>query len=100
MKTKLMLVLTLLAGSVAAGPRISIGLGFGPGYYPPPPPPRHSRISRCPGPGYSWVDGYWYPQGRRYAWRPGQWLRPPQARSYWMAPRYDRGHFHQGYWRR
>ncbi len=100
MKTKLMLVLVLLAGSLAAGPRISVNLGFGPGYYPPPPPVRYARVAPCPGPGYAWVDGYWYPQASRYVWHPGQWVRPPYARSRWISPRYDRGHYHRGYWRR
>jgi hypothetical protein len=84
---KAMLAMALLAGSAFAGPRISIGIGFGA-----PAPVAFARPA-CPGPGYVWVDGY---NGPRGAWTPGFW-RAPVA----VAPRvivqphrdyYDRGH--------
>jgi hypothetical protein len=110
MKSKI-LALFLLAGStVFAGTHFSFGIGFGGGYYPPPPivtyapppapyaayapPPYYSR------PGYSWVGGYWYPNGARYGWRPGYWARPPYARSSWVGPRYYGHRYYPGYWRR
>jgi len=101
MKSKLLLALTLLAGSLAAQPRVSFGMSFGSGgYYPPPPPPRYAYAQpRCPGPGYVWVDGFWQPGRDRYYWQPGAWMRPPHPRSRWTAPRYNRGHWNSGYWR-
>jgi hypothetical protein len=55
-----------------------------------------------PGPGYAWVDGYWFWGGGRYEWRPGVWQRPPYAGAYWNHPHYDhydRGWaYHEGHW--
>ena len=107
MKSTLLAVL-LLAGSTAfAGPRVFVGIGFG-GYrvpppvvmYAAPPAPLVAYAPPSPGPGYSWVAGYWYPAGGRYAWRAGYWARPPYARGYWVAPRYHGGYYYHGYWRR
>ena len=99
MKTKLAL-LTLLAGSALfAGPKVFIGVGIG-GYGPPPPPPPVYYAPPVPGPGYVWVDGYWYPSGPRYAWSPGYWGRPPYPRAYWVGPRYHGNRYYRGYWRR
>ena len=79
MKAKL-LALALLAGSsVFAGPRFYFGVGIG-GYPPPPPPRIVAYAPPCPGPGYSWVAGYWYPSGPRYLWRAGYWA-PPSPRG-------------------
>lgn len=108
MKSKI-LGLFLLAGSTMfAGSHFSFGIGFGGGYYPPPPivtyaPPPVPYVAYAPPyarPGYSWVGGYWYPNGGRYAWRQGYWARPPYARSYWVAPRYYGHRYYPGYWRR
>jgi hypothetical protein len=87
MKTKLSLLAVALvaAGTMFAQPRVSIGIGvggYGPGYYP---PPAYARaVPPCPGPDYTWVDGYWGPQG---AWIAGYW-RPPYINGYRMAPGY------------
>jgi hypothetical protein len=52
-----------------AGTRVVVGIGgFGYGL---PPPPIAAYVAPYPGPGYSWVGGYWYPSGPRYAWRAG-----------------------------
>jgi hypothetical protein len=89
MKTKLgVLAVALIAGgTMFAQTRLSIGVGvggFGPGYYP---PPAYSQyVPPCPGPDYSWVDGYWVPQGGRNVWIAGFW-RAPVVRGY-RAPRY------------
>ena len=83
MKTKLLTVMLLAGGALFAAPRISIGIGVGaPRYYAPAPvvavrPP-------CPGPGYSWVDGYWTP-GR--TWVAGYWAAPYRG-AYVAAPHY------------
>ena len=50
---KALLAMVLLAGSALAGPRISIGIGFGA------PAPLAMVRPACPGPGYAWVDGYY-----------------------------------------
>jgi hypothetical protein len=103
MKSKL-LALLFLAGSAAfAGPRVFVGVGVGYApapivtYAPPPPPVAYVPAVR---PGYTWVSGYYYPVGRRWAWRPGYYARPPYARAYWVAPRYNGGRYYGGYWRR
>jgi len=107
MKSKL-LALLLLAGSAAfAGPRFFVGFGVGRYYAPPPvvmyapmPAPIAAYAPPAPGYGYSWVNGYWYPAGPRWAWHGGYWARPPYAHSYWVAPRYHGHHYYGGYWRR
>jgi hypothetical protein len=106
MKGKL-LALFLLAGSTMfAGPHFGIGIGFGyvapppVAVYAPPPAPVYGYVPPSPGYGYTWVGGYWYPAGPRWAWHAGYWARPTYARSYWVAPRYYGGHYYGGYWRR
>jgi hypothetical protein len=98
MKTKL-LALLLLAGSCSlfAGPRVFVGVGFGP---PPPPVVSYYAPPPAPGPGYAWVPGYYYPYGGRYSWRSGYWAPRPYAGAYWVGPRYYGGHYNRGYWRR
>lgn len=118
MKTKLVVVLalTLLAGSSAFGAgRLFVGFGFGgyyPGYYAAPapvpvyaPPPAYypaypAYAAPYPGPGYTWIGGYWYPAGPRWAWRAGYWGRRPFVGARWVAPRYYGRRFYGGYWRR
>ena len=108
MKAKL-LALVILAGSSAiyAGPRVFFGFGFGAPYYAPapvayyaPPPPVAYYAPPVARPGYTWIGGYYYPAGRRWAWRAGYWARPPYAHAYWVGPRYYGGRFYGGYWRR
>lgn len=106
MKGKLLALVFLAGSTMFAGPRVFVGVGIGyaappPVYaYGPPPPPVAAYVPQCPGPGYSWVGGYWYPVGPRWSWRAGYWARPPYARGYWVAPRYHGSHYYGGYWRR
>lgn len=104
MKTKLLVLLLLAGTSLFAGPRVFFGVGFGaPGYYlaaAPPPPPAAAYAAPYPGPGYTWISGYWYPVGPRYYWHAGYWGRPPYAGAYWVAPRYYGHRYYGGYWRR
>src|SRR4051812_35551243 len=103
MKTKLLTILLLAGSSLFAGPRVSVGIGVGvgPGYgYYAAPPPGMAYMPPCPGPGYSWVAGYWYPVGPRYYWRSGYWTRPPYAGARWIAPSYRGQRYYRGYWRR
>ena len=97
MKTKLGLlgVALLAGGTLFAQPRISVGIGvggYGPGVYPPP-AYAQQYAPPCPGPGYTWVDGYW---GPRNVWIAGFWRAPvyPVAPRYYNAYRgYDRDDF-------
>jgi len=109
MKTKLLALILLVGGSAFAETHFSFGVGIGPsygygpayGYYaaPPPPPPVY-YAPPAPGPGYSWIAGYWYPVGPRWSWRSGYWQRSPYAGAYWVGPRYSGHRYYRGYWRR
>jgi hypothetical protein len=92
MKTKLLAGLLLAGSALMAAPRIAIGVGVGvpaPVYAPAPyvapayvapayvPPPAPVAVV-APGPGYTWVNGYWYGVGGRRVWRAGYWA-PPRA---------------------
>ena len=111
MKTKL-LALIFLAGSSMFAQRISVGIGIGGGYggypvyapapvyvYSPPPAPYYYAPPMAR-PGYTWISGYWYPRGSRWAWRNGYYARPPYARARWVGPRWNGRHYYGGYWRR
>src|ERR1700759_5604425 len=78
---KAVLGMMLFAGSMLAGPRISIGLGFG--------APAVAVVRPvCPGPGYVWVDGYY---GAAGVWTPGFWRAPSVGVAFgprYVAPRY------------
>jgi hypothetical protein len=93
-KTMLALVLLFGCGTLFAQTRFSVGIGIG-GYGPvygrvPPPPPAYVQPP-CPGAGYDWVAGYWYPQGPRFYWRSGYW-RAPAYFGYRGGPGYGRGY--------
>ena len=93
MKTKLLAMMLLAGGSIFAQTRFSIGLGFGSqgaGFYQAP-PAYASNIPPSPGPGYTWVDGYWTNDYGRQVWVPGFWNAPPVFTGY-VAPRFD-NHF-------
>lgn len=57
MKSKLLAGLILAGSTLFAGPRISVGFGFGvpvaPAYVEP------AYIPPCPGPDFVFIDGYW-----------------------------------------
>lgn len=83
----------LLAGSSLFG-QVSVGIRIGA-----PPAPRVVRVRpNSPGPGYSWVDGYWYPSNNRYVWHAGYYTRPPYDGAAWVSPRYEGQQYYDGYW--
>lgn len=109
MKTKLLAILLLAGSSMFARSHFSFGVGIGVApYYPyggyyyaaPPPPVYYSPYYSpyyAPGPGYAWVGGYY---GPRHEWRRGYWARRPFAGAVWVGPRWSRGRYYGGYWRR
>ncbi len=101
MKTKLLAIMLLAGGSLFAESHWSFGISIGVPYYAPvPAPPVAAYMPACPGPGYVWIPGYYYPEGRRFAWREGYWSRPPYAGAYWVTPRYYEQRYYPGYWQR
>jgi hypothetical protein len=92
MKAKAIVLMFLAAGTVFT--QVSIGVRIGA-----PPPPRVVRVQpRSPGPGYSWLAGYWYPVGNHYKWHEGYWTRPAYTGSHWVAPHHDGQRYFEGYW--
>ena len=72
---KTMLLMMLLAGGLFAGPRVTVGIGFG--------APVGVFQPVCPGPGYTWVNGYYAPGG---VWVAGYWAPPMAVR---VVPRLE-----------
>jgi hypothetical protein len=83
----------LLAPASAAHAQVSFGITIGE-----PPAARAYRVPPQPGPDYLWVEGYQYPQGKRYVWHDGYWTRPPYEGAYWVAPYYSSGKYFAGRW--
>lgn len=92
-RTTLFAALLLTSGSAFAT-QISIGIQIGP-----PPRPRVVRVQpRRPNANAVFIQGYWYPQGRRYAWHEGYWTQPPYQGARWIDSRYEGRRFYEGYW--
>jgi hypothetical protein len=83
----------LLAPASLAHAQVSFGIRIGE-----PPAPRYYRVPNRPGPGYEWVEGYWYPRNGHYVWRNGYWARPPYQGAYWAQPYYSGGQYFSGRW--
>ena len=91
---KKLLPFLLLASAFALSAQIGIGIRIGP-----PPAPRVVAVRpAAPGPGFIWVDGYWYPVGGHYRWHEGYWTRPPYEGAHWVGPHHDGRQFFAGYW--
>jgi hypothetical protein len=90
MKKKLLALVLLASASMFA---IDIGIHIGA-----PPPIRIERRVASPGPGYTFVAGYWYPVGGHYKWHAGYWSRPPYEGAVWVGPRHDGQQYYNGYW--
>ena len=91
---KKMLLALLLGTAAMMNAQVSFGIRIGA-----PPPVRVMRVRPvAPGPGYIWVDGYWYVDGGRYRWHNGYWTRPPYGGALWVGPRHDGVQYYNGYW--
>jgi hypothetical protein len=82
---KAIAVMMLLAGGMFAAPRITVGVGFGV------PAPVAMVRPVCPGPGYTWVDGYY---GLNRVWVNGYWAPPVVQR---LAPRVEQARVYRGH---
>jgi hypothetical protein len=91
MKSKLLAMALLAGGSLFA--QFSVGINIGP-----PPRPRTYVRTASPGPGYTYVEGYWYPVGGRYRWHNAYWTRPPYEGARWVGPNHDGHQFFEGHW--
>lgn len=67
MKKAMLATMLLAAGSLFAAPRVAVGINIGV------PAPVALVRPVCPGPGYTWVDGYQGPTG---VWVGGYWAPP------------------------
>jgi len=73
-------VLFAAALTVPASGQIGVYIGGAPPAY------RYEQRGPEPGPGYTWIGGYWAPHGHRYRWVAGRWDRPPYEGAYWNHP--------------
>ena len=89
------LVLFVTGSAVGAQTSVSIGIQIGP-----PPLPRVVYVVErpAPPPDAVWIEGYWYPEKKKYKWHDGYWTRPPYPGARWVAARYDGKMFFEGYW--
>jgi hypothetical protein len=69
---KTIAMMMLLGGGLFAAPHVTVGIGFGA------PAPFVVARPACPGPGYTWVDGYYAPNG---VWIAGYWAAPAVVRE-------------------
>lgn len=91
--SKKLLIALLLAGGTIFG-QIGIGITIGA-----PPPPRVVRLRpAAPGADFVWIEGYWYPVGRKYKWHEGYWSRAPYPGAVWVVPHHDGHQYFEGYW--
>ena len=91
---KLSALLGLLLVSSPASAQVSFSFQFGT----PPPPPRVYRVMPRPGAEFVWVEGYWYPNGRRWAWHDGYWTRALYDGAYRAEPYWEGRRYFEGYW--
>jgi hypothetical protein len=69
----------------------------------PAPPARVEFVPAQPHSGAVWVRGEWQWQGRRWGWKPGVWVIPPEGAKYapWATTRASNGqlYYAAGTWR-
>ena len=87
---KVLAGMILLAGGMFAAPAVSFGVSFGA------PAPVAVVRPACPGPGYTWVNGYYAPNGGFVAgyWAPPALVQPTRIARF--APRYEHRDFDRG----
>lgn len=91
MKTKLVVAMLLAGSSMFAATHFSIGIGVGSYGYAAPPVVAYAPP--CPGPGYTWVGGYWDQLGPRRFWRDGYWAAPVFRTGYQAVSPFDRDRY-------
>ena len=91
MKKKLMVLALLAGGTMFAQTRFSIGINVGGYGRPYAPVSSYYAYNRppCPGPDYSWVDGYWSQSYGRNFWVAGSWQRRPYNNYYTRGRDWD-----------
>ena len=89
-------VLFAAALTVPASGQIGVYIGGAPPAY------RYEQRGPEPGPGYTWIGGYWAPNGHHYRWVAGRWDRPPYEGGTWSHSHYDHTpkgwQLHEGHW--
>ena len=89
-------LLTATALATPAHAQVTVYIGSAP------PPVRYEARPRAPGPGFSWIDGFYEPYRNQYRWHPGYWQQPPFQGAYYVHPHYDHypqgWRMHEGYW--
>lgn len=98
MKTKLVALLLLAGSSLFAETHFSIGIGLGGYGYAAPPVVAYAQPP-CPGPDYTWVDGYWDQAGPGRFWRDGYWAAPVYRSGYRAVYGFDRDRYEVGRYR-
>lgn len=96
LKTNLLATLLFAGGCFLIQPaysQVSLGIRIGA-----PPAPRVYVQPASPGPGYTWVGGYWYPVSGHYRWHAGYYSRPPYEGALWIEPHHDGQQYFAGYW--
>jgi hypothetical protein len=94
MKTKLVVALLLAGSSLFAETHFSIGINLGGYGYAAPPVVAYAPP--CPGPDYTWVDGYWDQIGPRRFWRDGYWAAPVYRSGFQAVSPFDRDRYEGG----
>jgi hypothetical protein len=103
MKTKLLALILLASGPSFA--QVAVSVSLGPVVHPAPiavvtpiPAPVVAYAPIRPVIGVTWVAGYWHPVEAGWAWHAGYWAGPPSPNAHWVAPGYNVGLYHPGYW--
>ena len=101
---KILAGFVMAGGTMFAGPHFSVGVGIGVPVAPAPayvaPAPEYVApavpIPPMPGPGYNWVDGYWYYSGGHRLWHAGYWSAP-RFRAHFDHDRFDHDRFERDF---
>ncbi|MFO0559633.1 MAG: hypothetical protein U0269_16565 [Polyangiales bacterium] len=93
----------VLASATDASAQVTVNTQLGATVQVAPPAAITEAQTPSPGPGYTWVAGFWSWNGSQYAWTAGHWEQPPASAQGWEPPQWERqgnGHrFRPGRWR-